>query len=259
MKKFVNFYILFTIYSISIFSQEKFVRLVPGYGIYGVGNIINSSGEGLDLIERGINTNYLYSPIWTPIINQYGPIYRIPDFSLKSYTFDIQYGIKNQQYEYGIGLNYFELGFNLKLPTTYLNIDKIIKDQNTPNSLYPVTKDLKGYSVLAKVLQLEVFYNYYWFKYNQIIFLIGTGIGIGKGNLSYSGPYVNEIHGILQLGMLYQQKDYEIFFNVKNSAYTAKTGPSNLIDRRKVLVNPRRGEIIITSLQFGITFLLTTK
>jgi len=246
-------FIIFLIYY-PAYSQEKFIRILPGYGLYGAGNIINSSGQGLDLIEAGINNGILYSPIWTPLIEKIGPIYRNPDFSLTSYSMDFQYGLKNPTSEWGIGINFFQLGFNLSLPFTYLNSNKIIPESN----LYlPVTKALNGYSILTKVFQLELFYHYYFYQKELWTFFVGSGLGFGYGNLAYSGPYVQELHALLNLGLFYRLKNYELFFNIKNMGVTAKTGPSNFIDRRKVLVNPRRGEIIITSLQIGVTFLLT--
>ncbi|GIX41032.1 MAG: hypothetical protein KatS3mg129_0765 [Leptospiraceae bacterium] len=155
-------------------------------------------------------------------------------------------------YEFGISINYFQLLFNLSLPFTYLNGNKVI---NNSNLYLPVTKEMKGNNILASVLQIEIFYHYYLYQIDNWILFIGPGAGIGKGNLAYSGPYINELHAILNLGFLYRLGNYEIFFNLKNTAYTAKTGPSNFIDRRKVLVNPRRGEIIISSIQMGISFI----
>ncbi|GIX41031.1 MAG: hypothetical protein KatS3mg129_0764 [Leptospiraceae bacterium] len=70
MLSFIKKIYLFLIITISlntIYSQEQFFRILPGYGLYGSGNIINSSGQGLELIETGINSGYLYSPYWSPL------------------------------------------------------------------------------------------------------------------------------------------------------------------------------------------------
>lgn len=246
------------IYFLSLFSvhSESFFRVLVGYGIRGSGNIINSSGQGLELIESAVNSQLLVSPLITPFVELYGPIYRISDFSISSYSGDIQFGKRNTISEYGLSLNYFDLAFDLKLPKLFINTNKIFPE----SEIYlPFNNELSGRTLLASVVQLELFYNYFFGHYDSLKFFLGSGIGMGNGKLAYSGPYVNELHANLNLGFLYQLKEWEFFVNLKNSGYTAKTGSSSLIDRRKVLVNPRRGEIIIATIQIGITFLLTRK
>lgn len=235
-------------------NRDLNLRIYIGYGFYGSGNIINSSGEGLELIEKGINSGYLYSPIWTPIILQFGPIYKNPDFDLDSYSFDLQFLKKLNKSEYGISINYFEMGFTIDLPETYLNFSKIFENANY---YLPVTKEIKKRTLLVSVVQLDFLYNYYFWEYLNWNFYFGSGIGIGFGKLAYSGPYVQEIHFLINLGAKVDLDNYSIIMNIKNTGHTAKTGPSNFIDRRKVLVNPRRGEIIVNTFQIGVSFPLT--
>lgn len=235
-------------------NQDLNLRIYLGYGFYASGNIINSSGEGLELIEKGINSGYLYSPIWTPLVFQFGPIYKNPDFDLDSYSFDFQFLKKFNNSEYGMSINYLEIGFAILLPETYLNFSKIVENANY---YLPVTKEIKKRSLLVHVIQLDFLYNYYFWKFLNWNFYLGTGIGIGFGKLAYSGPYVEEIHFLINLGTKINLEHYSIIMNIKNTGHTAKTGPSNLIDRRKVLVNPRKGEIIINTFQIGVSFPLT--
>lgn len=250
--------VIYVGFLISLYSvpAETFLRIAGGYGIRGSGNIINSSGKGLELIETAVNNELLISPTITPFVQTIGPYYRLSDFRISSYSFDLQIGKRNTDAEYGLSINYFDLAFDLRLPDLFIDTKKFI-----PNSevYLPFSDELKGRSLLASVVQLEGFYNYFLWQYNVIKFFLGFGAGMGNGKLAYSGPYVNEIHANLNLGILYQHNGWEFFVNLKNSGYTAKSGPSNLIDRRKVLVNPRKGEIVISSLQLGFTFLLTHK
>ncbi len=253
---FKNAYIILYIFIGIIYHQnlysKAFFRILPGYGLYGAGNIINSSGQGLDLIEAGVNNLFLYSPIITHFVEQFGPIYKIPDFTLNSYSLDVQFGMDNKNYEYGMSLNYFELGFNLKLPQLYINVNKFFSDANY---YLPFTKELKGYNILASAFQLDFFYNFNIIHINKLDFYIGAGIGVGTGKRSYSGPYINELHALIHFGLEFQIfETYSFFLNIKNTGYTAKTDPSSFLDRRKVFVNPRRGEIFITTIQMGITY-----
>lgn len=254
----VRVFLLFVfLLSNSLFSETDSLyhfRIHLGYGLHGSGNIINSSGEGLQLIENGINSGYLYSPIWSPLIEVYGPVYKNQDFDLSSYSIDLQILKKLQKFEYGLSVNYFELNFTTYLPETYLNLSKIIP--NTKEYL-PVTKELNSKTSLTSVIQFDFFYNYYIWQYQKLIFFVGAGIGFGYGKLAYSGPYVQEVHAIANLGGQYNLTVYTFVLNIKLTGHTAKSGPSNFIDRRKVLVNPRRGEILIATLQLGLSFPLT--
>ncbi|MDW7976361.1 MAG: hypothetical protein RMI35_07375 [Leptospiraceae bacterium] len=239
----------------SLFSENSFFRIMMGYGLYGTGNIINGAGEGLRLIERGINSGFLFSPIWTPLIQQIGPIYQNQDFDLTQFSFELQWGKTHNRNEYGLSVGYFDLGFDLILPQTYLNVSRIYPE--SPFYL-PVTKDLKDRTLLASVVQFDIFYHYTFFRVESFDFFFGGGVGLGFGKLSYSGPYVQEAHGILSLGTRYEVfRNHQLILMIKNLASTVKTGTSNLIDRRKVLVNPRRGEIIVSAAQVGLSFVLT--
>ncbi len=256
--KFITLHLLLAFFFSSLFANQNsyWFRIFLGYGIYGTGNIINSSGQGLKLIEQGINNGFLYSPIWSPIVNTYGPVYKNQDFSISSYSVDFQFFKYTNNKEYGISINFFDLGFSSYIPTSFLNVNKLISESNL---YYPVTKEITKRSVLASVVQFDVFFNYNFLTIDIFSLSFGFGTGIGYGNLSYSGPYIQEAHIIGNFGLKIDLNNYLLKANFKISGHTAKTGTSNFIDRRKVLVNPRRGEIIIATFQLGLTFPLTFK
>lgn len=235
-------------------SDPYYIKFLIGYGLYGTGNIINSSGQGLELIERGINNGFLYSPVWSPIVDSYGPIYQNQAFHISSYSTDVQFYKNLNNKEYGFSINFFDLGFTSYIPLTFLNTRKLIPESNL---YYPVTKEITKRNVLASVIQFDVFFNYDIVKFDILNLFIGGGIGIGYGRLAYSGPYVQEAHMIGNFGLKINLEKYLFIANLKFTGHTVKTGSSSFIDRRKVLVNPRRGEIIIATFQLGLGFPLT--
>lgn len=251
----LSFFSYFPIYTQSFF-ESTFFRLSLGYGLYGSGNIIDGAGDGLKLIERGINSRILFSPWWTGLITQYGPVYKIRDLGLTSYSIEFEAGKTFHKSEFGWSLRYLDIGFNLQLPETYLDARRIFPGAGEDDLLFfPVTKNLRGRTLLVWDIQLGIFYHHEVFRWKQLEFFAGGGFGIGSGKLAYSGPYVNEIHGTITLGLRWQVSgNRKIHIHIKNLMATVKTGTSNRIDRRKVLVNPRKGEIFLTIGQAGITF-----
>ncbi len=252
----MRYFILLFLGIAPLIGETTYVAFYLNYGIYGGGNIINSSGQGLELIEKGINNGYLFSPVYTPLVNSIGPIYKIPDFHLTAYTVGVSYLKRNSTIEKGIQLSYFDLGFSIDLPETYLNLNRFLPGIEL---YYPVTKRIQHRILLASLFQLEYFYHFLFSltRNRDFYFFVGPGIGMGIGKLSYSGPNIYEIHAIVNLGFQYLLENYLIRFSLKTLGATSRMNSSSFIDRRKVLVNPGKGEIVITSVELGIAFPLT--
>lgn len=227
-----------------------------GAGLTASGGVIDSAGGGLDLLENLINARLLYSPEITPFVEQIGPIYQIPEFDLFSNEVAINYE-RNPEARFGWGasVKYFDITGKVDLPSSYILSPRLpFEFPLEPPLFYQVTKRSEQRLTLAAVFQADA--NFYWrFRPGEAwnpYAKLSAGVGRGWLGDFGRGPYIEEAHAGLALGLRWRYAE-GLFLYAEGSYqyYVARTGPSSFLDRTEVLVNPRRGDVIISRASIG--------
>lgn len=242
-----------------VFAQAEksyYLNIEPGYGWHAGGAIIEKSSSGLKLVEAGVNTGILYSPGYSELVNTIGPIYQIPPIKLEVRSFKLGLSRYFGSFEYGLKVGYYDIVGFIDVPDSAINFNYFDKTGSSQlaNQYYPVTSS-GGQRTFATDLFLEFTGAYHTNVNDGFDLFPGFGIGGGRGWLGGfgSGPYLNEAHGLVSLGIGYRRSNVLTYLKFEEIIYLIKTAPTSFIDRRKVLVNPRKGDLQIGQLQLGIS------
>lgn len=228
------------------------LSLTGGYAWSAAGSIVDESTAGLDLIEGGINTGILYSPGYSELTRTYGPVYSIPDFDLFSRSIQIGLSRFFGSMEYGMSFGYIDIAGSARIPATALNVGYFDPAQQ---GLYlPVTSQ-SSTTIFATDLTIEGFASYHLNPDEGFDLFGGGGLGFGRGWLAGfgSGPYLTEAHAGLHLGFGYRAGSIFYYVRGTESYFVVKTAPTSFLDRREVLVNPRRGNLRVSRAEAGIS------
>lgn len=228
------------------------LTFTAGYAWRAAGSVIEESGAGLDLIETGINTGILYSPGYSELVETVGPVYSIPHFDLEARSFQVGISRFAGMLEYGLAIGYVDIVGSANIPMTALNVGFF--DPAAQGIYFPVTSQ-SSRTIFATDLSLEGLILLHSNVEDGFDLFGGAGLGVGRGWLAGfgSGPYLTEVHGSLYLGAGYRINGVLYYVRGTETWFAIKSAPTSFLDRREVLVNPRRGNIRIGRAEAGLS------
>lgn len=235
-----------------------------GRAITGGGTVIEASDD-LKFLENLINARLLYNPVITPVIEQVGPVYKIPRVKIRSNQYTIEYRRQtSDDWSFGVGIKYLDIQGSFGVPDTFINLQALPPEYNIPQAPYlsQVTRETSGRKLLATAVEVDA--NLY---YTIATFASGSdrpstelygklNVGIGRGWLGPgSGPRLEEVHGGLGLGLRYfVSPSIFLFPEFTFQYYAIRTAYSDPLNRTKILVNPRKGDLHLGRWNFGAGF-----
>lgn len=224
-----------------------------GYAVQAKGSVVESGSVGLMALQAGINSGALYSPGITEI-QAISPLnYSLPTFSLESRSFAVSLSRMVGAWEPGLSLGALDIVGRASVPAAFLDLQyfKI----SIPGVRYlPVTEGGNRF-LFATDLFTEGFLIRHINAGEGWDLFAGGALGGGRGWLADSGPYLTEAHASLLAGAGYRFAGGSVLsLRAVETTYSVRTGPSSFVDRRDVLVNPRRGNLHVgrVDLSYGV-------
>lgn len=238
----------------------KYGTLSFSYGpaLTAGGSIINGASDDLQLLALYINDQTIYDPVYTPIIQQVGPVYQAPSFKLRSDTFSIAYeSEESERWTWGVAFRYLSILGKADIPDTFVQVDKYIP---TANGFYQTTEGTQSWKTLATSYELDGSVGYHfrpgstWDPYLQLSLGVGYGYLGEKQGISSLIEYHGAVAGGLRINL---SESYFLYSEVYAAAHWAETEPrSNPIDFTDVLVNPEKGSLYLARIVVGAGFRL---
>jgi hypothetical protein len=223
--------------------------------------VLNATEE-LDLLENLINARLLYNPFITPLIERVGPVYRVPKIGLRSTQVAVEYRRRSASpWSFGAGLKYLDIKAVFTLPDTYIYPPTLPASYGVPPVPYvqQVTRRTEGLTLVASMIQADA--NLYYSFVDDGVFepYLKFSVGLGRGWLGSAGPgrgpKIEELHAGLGVGArVYAAHGFYLFPELTWQHYYLRTGYSDPIDRTRILVNPRTGNLHLVRMSFGAGF-----
>lgn len=215
------------------------------------GNILSDAIIGLEGLEALINTQYLYAPQLTPIVQGVGPIYRIPDFELRADRFTLGFErVLVGDWRWAVVAGYQVIyGFS-EIPLSFVDLNRY----GFGNGYIPVTLQNGGRLNLAQTYQLDGSLQRRFVWRDGLSPFVSASFGVGSGWLgSDRKAWLQEVH-IGVAGGIEADVGAESFarFSLDLLGFQSNTRATNFVDRTQVLVNPGRGEILLTQLRLAL-------
>ncbi|MBI3396496.1 MAG: hypothetical protein HY042_11715 [Spirochaetia bacterium] len=215
------------------------------------GSIVGGASDGLSLLEKLINNGYLYAPTVSPVIQRVGPYYKIPPFQLGSNEFGFHYERwLSGAWSWTVALNYLDITAHVDLPATFVDPARL---GVTAPGTFQVTAENHTRITLATALEVQAGL-LYEFRHGQLWNPYARfGVGVGRGYLGEDHAATLWEENVFGAGGVRIEPASSLFVWAEAQAvgHTAQTRATNPVDRKKVLVNPGRGNIYIGRLSIG--------
>lgn len=231
--------------------KRNLIEVQLGPALSASGSIITATEGGIELLEQLINSNTLYAPRVSPIVQQIGPYYRVPPFSLGSNQIGASYERLFERFSFGGAFRFTDVSAGLKVPESF--IPGALVGVPAP-VISRVTAETNSRKLLASAFQLEGLATYHFNRDGQWDPFLRASVGVGRGWLAHLGygPYLNEVHGAIGAGIRWNfNESSSLVAEVNTVGHWIVTGPSSFIDRTDVLINPGKGSIYIVRLLLG--------
>ena len=228
-----------------------------GPALWGSGSILDGAGNDLELLAGFVNTGVLYEPTYTPLVQQFGPIYQAPEFELRSDNVAINYQSSELSgWSWGISFRYLNVWGRADVPQTFVQLDRY-----TPlNGFYQTTEGTRSWFLLATSYALDATLSYHFSPGSSVDPYLQISAGVGRGFLGEveTHAWLMEYHAAISGGLRFNLSDsYFLYTEAYVVGHWAVTEPrKNPIDFTEVLVNPEKGSLYLARLYFGAGFRL---
>lgn len=248
---------LFSVFSSESVQAEKKHLLTLSYGpaIYGEGGMLTTVERDIKLLENAVNFQILNAPEITPFIQQFGPIYRLPPFELRSDEVSIDYKqIQESGFQYGFAFRYITVLGKAEVPLAFLDLPRL--------GLFPVqtpfSRKSSSWFDLGSAFELQLQAGYHFDPDAKVDPYLVIAAGYGRGYLGEfsSGPYLEEYNITVGAGFRYRlNEDYYLSLEWAVVGHWVQTGTREIaIDFTEYIIVPRRGSLYLSRLRFGFGF-----
>lgn len=238
-------------------SSSSSISIAYGPALWGAGSILDGAGNDLELLAGLVNAQVLYELSYTPLIQQFGPIYPVPEFELRSDNVAINYQSAEQGgWSWGVSFRYLNVWGKSNVPYTFIQLDQFVP----VSGFYPTTEGTRSWFLLATSYALDGTLSYHFRPGQDVDPYVQFSAGIGRGFLGEveTNSALTEYHAAFSAGMRFNMSEHyflytEAYFVGHWAVAEARTNP---IDYTEVLVNPERGSLYMARLYFGAGFRL---
>ena len=238
-------------------ASKSSLSLAYGPALWGSGSILDGAGNDLELLAGLINTGVLYEPTYTPLIQQFGPVYQTPEFELRSDNIALNYQSSELNgWSWGVSFRYLNVWGKADVPQAYVQLDRY----TDLNGLYQTTEGTRSWFLLATSYALGASISYHFYPGESVDPYLQLSAGVGRGFLGEveTHAWLMEYHAAVSAGLRYNiDQDYFLYTEAYMVGHWAITEPrQNPIDFTEVLVNPEKGSLYLARLYFGVGFRL---